>query len=130
MHDFGVSHGHVVIMDLQLYLDPLGQARGMPSLCYDSTSRSRFGVFPRHDPVAVRWFETHPCLIFHTANTWDGRWSTANTCAKEEQGKRGWEGKSVHMLACRLTSASVVFGAGNIPVPDFKPVPPAWVEEE
>ncbi|KAF7548064.1 hypothetical protein G7046_g8799 [Stylonectria norvegica] len=121
MHDFGVSRRHTIIMDLPLSLDPMNQLRGAPSLCYDSTKRSRFGVFPRHTPTAIQWFETNPCLIFHTANSWDV--STPATRSRPAE-------TVVNMLACRLTSASMVFRAGNLPTPAFKPVPPEYAEEE
>ncbi|KAF2773889.1 carotenoid oxygenase [Teratosphaeria nubilosa] len=104
MHDFGVSLKNTIIMDLPLSLDPIMQLRGLPPVTYDSGKPSRFGVFPRHRPDLVHWFETDACCIFHTANSWDtvdaaGRTTNAN------------------MLACRLTSATVIFAAGNIAPP-------------
>ncbi|KAF6809134.1 carotenoid oxygenase [Colletotrichum sojae] len=121
MHDFGVSRHHTVILDLPLSLDPMNLIRGVPSLSYDSAGKSRFGVFPRHSPHAIQWFETNPCTIFHTANCWDSLSSTA-----EGNGHH----LSVNLLACRLTSASLVFSAGNLPTPEVKPVPPEYAEEE
>ena len=120
MHDFGVSFDHTVIMDLPLSLDPLNIAKKKPVVSYDPTSPARFGVLPRHNPQSVRWFETSPCCIFHTANTWDdivfdksvGRSKTA----------------AVNMLACRLTSASLVYSAGDIAIPE--PVTGLGGEEE
>lgn len=104
MHDFGVSLTHTIIMDLPLSLDPMNQLRGLPPLAYDSAKPSRFGVFPRRSPNSVRWFETDACCIFHTANTWDTLDSAGRTI-------------DVNMIACRLTSATVVFAAGNIAPP-------------
>ena len=109
MHDFGVSSTHTIIMDLPLSLDPLNLARNRPVVAYDPTSRSRFGVFPRHQPQDVCWFETNPCCIFHTANSWN---STDLHRAKESPGL-----EIVNMLACRLTSASLVFSAGDLAAP-------------
>lgn len=110
MHDFGVSFEHTVIMDLPLSLDPLNIARQKPIVSYDPISRSRFGVFPRHDPSFIRWFETDPCCIFHTANTWD------NTEFEKATGRS--RTTAVNMLACRLTSPSLVFSAGDIAIPE------------
>ncbi|KAI1628785.1 carotenoid cleavage dioxygenase [Exophiala viscosa] len=109
MHDFGVSLNHTVIMDLPLSLDPLNLAKNKPVVAYDPTSKSRFGVFPRHWPQQTQWFETKACCIFHTANTWDD----------QVMDKKSGQLKTtnVNMLACRLTSASVVFNAGNIAAP-------------
>jgi carotenoid cleavage dioxygenase-like enzyme len=109
MHDFGVSMNHTVIMDLPLSLDPLNLAKNIPVVAYDPCAASRFGVFPRHRPDLVRWFETTACCVFHTANTWDDAYTnklTGNT-----------EFSAVNMLACRLTSASLVFSAGDITIP-------------
>ncbi|TKA62079.1 hypothetical protein B0A55_11614 [Friedmanniomyces simplex] len=107
MHDFGVSLAHTVIMDLPLSLDPMNQLRGLPPVSYDSSRPSRFGVFPRRQPEKVRWFETDASCIFHTANTWD-------TPLIDEAGEKTTE---VNMLACRLTSATMVYAAGNIAAP-------------
>ena len=104
MHDFGVSRTHTVIMDLPLSLDPLRLAKNRPVVEYDASKQSRFGVFPRQRPDLVSWFETSACCIFHTANTWDE--------IDDSDAVR-----SVHMLACRLTSSNLVFSAGNIAAP-------------
>lgn len=103
-HDFGVSATHSIILDLSLILDPFNLLRNKPIVTYDSSLPARFGVFPRRDPDSVRWFETLSCIIFHTANSWDELNSHNEVTA-------------VNMLACRLTSASVVYSAGNITIP-------------
>ena len=123
MHDFGVSRLHTVIMDLPLSLDPLNLAKNMPVVSYDPMSRSRFGVFPRYQPDFVRWFETNACCIFHTANTWDSVDVDPETGAEFTS--------AVNMLVCRLTSASLVFSAGDLaaPVPT-NPIPAADQEDE
>jgi carotenoid cleavage dioxygenase-like enzyme len=121
MHDFGVSRGHTVIMDLPLSLDPFNIVKGVPVLSYDTSGRSRFGVFPRYKPREIQWFETNPCCIFHTANCWD-----TTTLSPDSLGST----ESVNLLACRLTSASLVFSAGNLPTPDVDPVPPEYAETE
>ena len=120
MHDFGVSFDHTVIMDLPLSLDPTNLAVGKPAVAYDSAGKSRFGVFPRHQPELIRWFETNACCIFHTANTWDDK--TFNKLMGR------YETTAVNMLACRLTSASLVFSAGGIAAP--QPIHPITNQEE
>ncbi|PSN70534.1 carotenoid oxygenase [Corynespora cassiicola Philippines] len=104
MHDFGVSRSHTVILDLPLTLTPFNLLKNQPIVAYEPDKPARFGVFPRYDPSAVRWFETAGCCIFHTANVWD------------EYGSDG-SATAVNLLACRLTSASLVFSAGNLPPP-------------
>ena len=123
MHDFGVSRSHSIIMDLPLSLDPLNLAKNKPVVAYDPTSRSRFGIFPRYRPQRIRWFETNPCCIFHTANSWDSITISPKTGKAELQ--------SVNMLVCRLTSASLVFSAGDIAAPiPICPLPSGQLEEE
>ncbi|KAI1502448.1 retinal pigment epithelial membrane protein [Biscogniauxia marginata] len=118
MHDFGVSARHTIIMDLPLSLNPMNSVMGRPVLSYDPAARSRFGVFPRYEPQKIQWFETNPCVIFHAANCWETTTllPVAETC--------------VHFLACRLTSASLVYSAGALSPPPPKPMPPEYVEEE
>lgn len=122
MHDFGVSRTHTIIMDLPLSLDPLNLAKNKPVVAYDPTSLSRFGVFPRHRPQDVRWFETNPCCIFHTANSWN---STDLSSVNRFPGL-----EMVNMLACRLTSASLVFSAGDLAAPTPTHDIPANQQEE
>jgi len=123
MHDFGVSSTHTIIMDLPLSLDPLNLAKNKPVVAYDPTSKSRFGVFPRYKPHEVRWFETNPCCIFHTANSWN------SINPKAPSGS--FSSEYVNMLACRLTSASLVFSAGNIAAPQpITNIPADQREEE
>jgi carotenoid cleavage dioxygenase-like enzyme len=114
MHDFGVSSSHTIIMDLPLTLDPLNQFKGTPPVAYDPTKPSRFGVFPRQHPEQVHWFETDGCCIFHTANSWDDVNSSGHVTA-------------INMLACRLTSATLVYAAGNMAPPAIKQPKPATV---
>ncbi|KAL8842081.1 MAG: hypothetical protein Q9170_000685 [Blastenia crenularia] len=123
MHDFGVSQTYSIIMDLPLSLDPLNLMKNKPVVAYDPTGRSRFGIFPRYQPERVRWFETRACCIFHTANSWDS--SVVNPLSGEQQVE------SINMLACRLTSASLVFSAGALAAPiPTRAVPDAEREEE
>ena len=116
MHDFAVAKDHTIIMDVPLSLDPLNLAKNKPVIAYDPKGRTRFGVFPRYEPNEIRWFETNPCCIFHSANTW----STTVQDQKE---------KSLNMLCCRLTSATLVYGAGNVMTPQ-QVVPQDLQEEE
>lgn len=123
MHDFGVSSSHTIIMDLPLSLDPLNLAKNKPVVAYDPTQPSRFGVFPRYEPDKICWYETNACCIFHTANSWESTFTNFGTVQQEF--------KAVNMLACRLTSAALVFSAGDLaaPVPIYR-LPARYQEEE
>jgi carotenoid cleavage dioxygenase-like enzyme len=121
MHDFGVSFNHTIILDLPLSLDPLNLAKNQPVVSYNPRCKSRFGVFPRYSPQSVRWFETNPCCIFHTANSWDDRGKSMNGDQAPTH---------VNMLACRLTSAALVYSAGDVAAPQVTGSLPGTAEEE
>lgn len=57
---------------------------GKPIFAFDSDVPSRFGIIPRYFDATkdkVRWFESLPCHIFHTANSWDERDAEGNIVA-------------------------------------------------
>ncbi|MGW3409273.1 carotenoid oxygenase family protein [Streptomyces sp. NPDC000888] len=71
MHDFYLTAGHVVFMDLPAVfdlaraVDPHG---GMP-YSWRPENGARLGVLRRDDPYGtVRWFDIDPCYVFHTLN--------------------------------------------------------------
>ena len=110
MHDFGVSSGHTVILDMPLSLDPLKLAYNEAAVSYDPCGKTRFGVFPRWHPQSSRWFETKACCIFHTANTWD-EISLVNGQPRTT---------AVNMLVCRLNTASLIYVTGGLRPPTPK----------
>ncbi|KAI1123175.1 retinal pigment epithelial membrane protein [Nemania abortiva] len=118
MHDFGVAAHYTIILDLPLLLNPMHSILGKPVISFDKAERSRFGVFPRYEPHKIQWFETNRCIIFHTANCWETTTAgpVMETC--------------VHLVACRLTSPSVVYIAGALSPPAPKAVPPEYAEED
>ncbi|KAI0421910.1 retinal pigment epithelial membrane protein [Xylaria grammica] len=118
MHDFGVAARYTVILDLPLLMNPIDCVSGKPMIRFNSTGRSRYGVFPRYEPHKIQWYETNKCIIFHTANCWDTVTASpvAETC--------------VHLVACRLTSASILYSAGGLSPRTPKPIPPEYAEEE
>ena len=123
MHDFGVTQTHTIIMDLPLSLDPLNLAKNKPVVAYDPVGRSRFGIFPRYEPERIQWFETNACCIFHVANSW-------NTSPDKVEAEHT-ETEMVNLLVCRLTSASLVFSAGDVAAPaPIHDIPPEQKEEE
>ncbi|KAI1815254.1 retinal pigment epithelial membrane protein [Poronia punctata] len=119
MHDFGVSACHTIILDLPLSLDPVHCITGEPVVAFNPAGRSRYGVFPRYEPHKIQWFETNPCVIFHTANCWE---TTSTEKAATET--------SVHLLACRMTSALVLYSAGALAQPKPSVVQSEYVEED
>ncbi|KAF7715185.1 Uncharacterized protein PECH_006072 [Penicillium ucsense] len=107
MHDFGVSQHHTVILDLPVTLDPVNMLRGRPIIHYDRDSPSRFGIFPRRHPEQVRWFQTDPCYIFHTATTWDEP-------AVSSLNPQNSNIQAVSMVVCRYTNGNMLHSMGAI----------------
>jgi carotenoid cleavage dioxygenase len=72
-HDFSLSAGHIVFMDLPVVFD-MAVARsggGMP-FSWNEGYGARLGVLRRDDPYGeVRWFAIDPCYVFHTLNAHD-----------------------------------------------------------
>ncbi|WP_077192973.1 carotenoid oxygenase family protein [Streptomyces lydicus] len=69
MHDFHLTAGHVVFMDLPLVFD-----RNHPGMPYrwDPEHGARLGVLRRDDPHGeVRWLPLDPCYVFHALNAHD-----------------------------------------------------------
>ena len=71
MHDFALTSGHVIFLDLPILFDLATARSGAPGMPYTWTPSygARLGVLRRDDPFgAVRWFEIAPCYVFHTLN--------------------------------------------------------------
>ncbi|MFC1409434.1 carotenoid oxygenase family protein [Streptacidiphilus sp. N1-12] len=70
MHDFQLTSGHVVFMDLPVVFD-LERAMARAGMPYAWTPGygARLGVLKRDDPYGeVRWFDIDNCYVFHTLN--------------------------------------------------------------
>ena len=79
MHDFFMTSGHVVFMDLPIVFDLEKAMSGAPGMPYAWSPGygARLGVLRRDDPFGqVRWLEIDTCFVFHTLNAYeegDGR---------------------------------------------------------
>lgn len=107
MHDFGVSRKITVIMNLPLTLDPLNMLsfHPQPMIHFDRSLPSEFILFSRDGtsiPPTV-FTDKDPCMIFHTANTWDDFSASGEI--------------TVDMLSCRFASAKLVYAAGGMLAP-------------
>ncbi|HPY23371.1 MAG TPA: carotenoid oxygenase family protein [Mycobacterium sp.] len=74
MHDFAMTSGHVVFMDLPIVfnLDVAINGKGDMPYRWDDGYGARFGVLRRDDPFGeVRWFDIDPCYVFHVANAYE-----------------------------------------------------------
>ena len=75
MHDFALTEGHVIFMDLPIVfnLDVAINNPGDMPYRWDDNYGARLGVLRRDDPFGeVRWFDIDPCYVFHVANAYDG----------------------------------------------------------
>lgn len=66
MHDFAITENYAVFMDLPVVFDAAAAAAGMPWR-WDDKHSARFGVM-RRTGGPVRWFDIHPCYVWHTMN--------------------------------------------------------------
>jgi carotenoid cleavage dioxygenase len=73
MHDFAITAGHVIFMDLPVCLDPEFAAQGTMPYRWRDDYGARVGVMPRGGSNRdVRWIEIEPCYVFHPLNAYDG----------------------------------------------------------
>lgn len=76
MHDFAITAGHVLFLDLPVVFDVARAMRGQMPYRWDETYGARVGVMKRGDDSGrVQWFDVNPCYVFHPMNAYekDGR---------------------------------------------------------
>jgi carotenoid cleavage dioxygenase-like enzyme len=74
MHDFALTEGHVIFMDLPIVFNLDIAISGKSDIPYrwDDDYGARLGVLRRDDPFGeVCWFDIDPCYVFHVANAYD-----------------------------------------------------------
>ncbi|MEH2283292.1 MAG: carotenoid oxygenase family protein [Nostoc sp.] len=100
MHDFAITENYTIFMDLPLTFNLERAQRGEPVMMFERDRSSRFGILPRHgDNSNIRWFESPTCYVFHTLNAYE-------------------EGDEVVLIACRMSSTSVLSSDDSQPDPD------------
>ena len=77
IHDFSITEGHVIFMDLPVVFDlDKAMTGGMPYR-WDDDYPARVGVMPRstadtsYGNDAVQWFDVDPCYVFHPMNSFE-----------------------------------------------------------
>lgn len=72
MHDFSLTAGHVIFMDLPVVFDLTAVLSGGMPYRWSDTYQARLGVLRRDDPHGdVRWYHITPGFVFHTVNAHD-----------------------------------------------------------
>ena len=72
MHDFALTSGHVIFMDLPLVFDVDAAKRGTMPFAWSDEHGARLGILPRGKGIeALRWAEIEPCFVYHVANAYE-----------------------------------------------------------
>ena len=72
VHDFAITSGHIVLMDLPVVFDMTSAQRGTIPFAWSDDYGARLGILPRGAGVeALRWVEVEPCYVYHVANAFE-----------------------------------------------------------
>jgi len=114
MHDFALTAGHVIFMDLPIVFDldiAMTGKRDMPYR-WDDNYGARLGVLRRDDPFGeVVWFDIDPCYVFHVANAYDDGNSIVLQAIRYPELWRGTSGFETDGV---LWSWSIDLGTGTV----------------
>ncbi|MGA7326129.1 MAG: carotenoid oxygenase family protein [Rhodomicrobium sp.] len=72
MHDFALTSGHVIFMDLPLVFDVDAAKKGTMPFAWSEEHGARLGILPRGKGAeSLRWAEIEPCFVYHVANAYE-----------------------------------------------------------
>jgi carotenoid cleavage dioxygenase len=72
VHDFAMTSGHVIFMDLPVVFDMPAAQRGTMPFAWSETYGARLGILKRGAGIeSLRWVEIDPCYVFHVANAFE-----------------------------------------------------------
>lgn len=72
MHDFAMTSGHVIFMDLPVVFDMQAAQRGTMPFAWSDSYGARLGILKRGAGIeSLRWVEIDPCYVFHVANAFE-----------------------------------------------------------
>jgi carotenoid cleavage dioxygenase-like enzyme len=114
MHDFALTAGHVIFMDLPIVFDPDIAMTGKRDMPYrwDDNYGARLGVLRRDDPFGeVVWFDIDPCYVFHVANAYDDGNSIVLQAIRYPE---LWRGTSGFETDAALWSWTIDLGTGTV----------------
>ncbi len=117
VHDFAVTLGHVIFMDLPVVFDLPSAMKGVAiPFCWSDSYGARLGILPRGAGLdRLRWVEVEPCYVYHVANAFERPDGTIVVdVAKYKEHFRG--GASTHSYSfdtAVLTRWTIAPGASN-----------------
>lgn len=72
MHDFAITSGHVIFMELPVVFDFNLAIKGAMPFTWSETYGARLGVLPRGGGIeTLRWVEVEPAYVYHVANAFE-----------------------------------------------------------
>jgi len=104
MHDFALTAGHVIFMDLPIVFNAEAAVAGDMPFRWDDGYGARLGVMRRDDPFGpIRWFDIDPCYVFHVANAYDVGNSIVLQAVRYPELWRGHAGFDQDAMMCTWT---------------------------
>ena len=124
MHDFAVSTGHALFLDLPVVFSLEDALKGNMPFAWSDTYGARIGVMPRTGTNAdVKWFEVEPCFIFHTLNAYDeGNTVVLDACHNTEVWRKAGEMQGDGKLSLRRYTFDMSSGSVKEETLDDRPM--------
>ena len=104
VHNFALTSGHVIFMDLPVVFD-FGSAMSGVSIpfSWSDSYGARLGILPRGSGVnRLPWVEVEPCYVYHVANAFETSDGTRNP----------WPANLLRKSACRNVFRRAFMEAG------------------
>src|SRR5262249_48549798 len=104
IHDFALTSGHVIFMDLPVIFDIDLAMRGTMPFVWSDSYGARLGILPRGGGLeALRWVDVDPGYVYHVANAFESDDGTiiVDVAWYREQWRHGADSKSSESASLR-----------------------------
>ncbi len=72
MHDFALTSGHAIFMELPVVFDVNLAFKGTMPFTWSDSYGARLGILPRGAGIEkLRWVDVEPCYVYHVANAFE-----------------------------------------------------------